>query len=69
MMMYDSDNDTSEKINNVKYDTRILRIIFTIGDENIISDSVNCPFMRFFLYELSEEQKDKLRKYIRKVWQ
>ena len=67
MMMYDCDNNTSEKIKNVKYDTRILRIIFTIGDENIISDSFNCPFMRFFLYELSEDQEEKLRKYIRKV--
>lgn len=66
--MYDSDNNTIEKIKNVKYNKKLSKIVFTVGDNNFIitSDSFNCPFMRFFLYELSVEQKDKLRKYIRK---
>jgi hypothetical protein len=66
MMMYDYDNGTSEKINRVEYNTVLLKIVFTYSDEDFIitSDSFNCPFMRFFLYELSVEQKEKLRKYI-----
>ena len=70
-MMYDFDSDTSEKIKNVKYNTVLLKIVFTIGNKNFIvtSDSFNCPFIRFFLYELSVEQKEKLRKYLIKVQQ
>jgi hypothetical protein len=69
MMMYDYDNNISEKIKNVKYNEALLKIVFTYSDCNFIitSDSFNCPFMRFFLYELSVDQKEKLRKYIRKA--
>ena len=70
MMMYDYDSDTSEKINRVKYNKVLFVIYFTYSNEDFIvtSNSFNCPFVRFFLYELSVEQKEKLRKYIEKLW-
>lgn len=69
MVMYDYYNYTSEKIKNVKYNEVLFRICFTYSDEDFIvtSNSFNCPFMMLFLYELSGDQEEKLRKYIMKM--